>query len=210
VKLLNVIHRRRSVKRFNPDRAITEAELIALFSEVIESPSSFNLQHWRFIVVRDPERRRRLCELSWGQRPVETASALILVLGYLKAHRDVAEICADAPPSESARMIPMISGFYQARPQLQRDEAIRSGSLAAMTLMLVAQEMGLATCPMIGFDAEAVCQCLGVDDLHVPVMMICLGERVGEAPRRGHRFPLSRVVRLETFDGPGLTGAEPG
>lgn len=47
-------------------------------------------------------------------------------------------------------------GMYKDNCQLQRDEAIRSGSLAAMTLMLVAKGQGLVSTPMIGFDAAAV------------------------------------------------------
>jgi putative NAD(P)H nitroreductase len=135
---------------------------------------------------------------------VAQASAVIIVLGYLKAHRDAAEICADAPEAVRQMLVPMISGAYQGKTDLQRDEAIRSGSLASMTLMLAALEMGYSTCPMIGFDPEGVCEFLGVDEFHIPVMMVTLGKPVGEPARKSGRLPVSSVVNLESFDGPGL------
>ena len=53
--LTNVIAERRSVKQYDPDHRITDEELKTLFAQVVLSPSSFNLQHWRFVVVRDAE-----------------------------------------------------------------------------------------------------------------------------------------------------------
>jgi nitroreductase len=125
------------------------------------------------------------------------------VCGKLTAHEDAVEVFADAPAELAGRMLPMIQGFYTGKPQLQRDEALRSGSLAAMTLMLVAQDMGLSTCPMIGFDATKVAGLLGIPDDHVPVMIVTLGK--GTRPARPtSRLPVERVVKLDRFDGPGL------
>jgi putative NAD(P)H nitroreductase len=87
---------------------------------------------------------------------------------------------------------------------LQRDEAIRSASLASMTLMLVAQSLGLATCPIIGFDPDRVAQIVGLDQAHVPVMLITIGKSKGTPLRSATRHPVERVVRLEHVDGRGL------
>jgi nitroreductase len=66
-------------------------------------------------------------------------------------------------------------GMYQDNPQLQRDEAIRSGSLAAMTLMLAAKGQGLVSTPMIGFDAAGVSETFGLGPADVPVMLVTVG-----------------------------------
>ena len=205
MQLIQAITGRRSVKHYDPDHAITDDELKALFDKVLLSPSSFNLQHWRFVVVRDPARKAELRAAASGQEQVETASATIVVIGKLSAHQDVAEIYADTPEPVRQSMIPMIEGFYADKPQLQRDEAIRSASLAAMTLMYAAYEMGYATGPMIGFDPEAVSGLIGLDDQHVPVMLIVIGKASGEIRPRAHRYPAGAVVKLESFDGKGLT-----
>ncbi|MGD2111546.1 MAG: nitroreductase family protein [Phycisphaerae bacterium] len=204
MELNEIIANRRSVKSYDPNHAITDDELKALFERVILSPSSFNLQHWRFVVVRDSARKKQLREISYNQEQVENASAVIVVAGKLDAHRDVAEIYKDAPEPVRQAMIPMIDGFYAEKRQMQRDEAIRSCSLAAMTLMLAAYDMGYATGPMIGFDPVAVGEFVGLDEKHVPVMMIVIGKKTGDMRSRAFRYPPSNVVKLESLDGEGL------
>ena len=86
-----------------------------------------------------------------------------------------------------------------------RDEALRSGGLASMALMLKATEMGLGTCPMIGFDQTKLATVLAIPDDHVCVMMICVGKIEQQARPRTHRYEVSQVVALDGFDGRRLT-----
>lgn len=204
MELNDIIRGRRSVKNYDPNHRISDDELKTLFGRVILSPSSFNLQHWRFVVVRDPKNKARLRQAAFNQEQVETASAAIVVVGKLTAHEDAARIFAEAPPKVRDSMVPMITGFYTDKPQPQRDEAIRSASLAAMTLMLAAYDMGYATGPMIGFDPKAVAKQIGLDENHIPVMIVVIGKQVGELRPRASRLPISEVVRLESLGGPGL------
>lgn len=199
-----ILRARRSIKRYVAGETIDDATLHSLFEDVILSPSSFNLQHWQFVAVRDPEVKKKLREAAWGQPQVEEAAVTIMVFGKLDAHDDAARIYAEAPAEIRDRLAPMIAGFYDHNPQKQHDEALRSGSLAAMTLMLAARARGFDTGPMIGFDADAVCEILKAPSNYIPVMMIVLGRR-GEEPRpRDYRRPVSEVVRLDHMDGPGL------
>ena len=101
-------------------------------------------------------------------------------------------------------LLPTIAGFYENNPQAQREEAIRSTSLAAMTLMLAASDMGYATCPMIGFDPAKVSEIVGLDEEHIPVMLVVLGKETGTMRPRAFRFPLDRFVKLESMNGKGL------
>ena len=117
MQLIQAITGRRSVKQYDPNHAITDDELKALFERVILSPSSLTLQHWRFVVVRDPARKAELRKAAFGQEQVETASATIVVIGKLDAHEDGAEIYRDAPPAVREQMVPTIDGFYADKPQ---------------------------------------------------------------------------------------------
>jgi nitroreductase len=204
MEFAEIVTGRRSVKNYDPSHAIHDDELKAIFERVILSPSSFNIQHWRFVVVRDPERKARLREAAWDQEQVEAASAAIVVVGKLDAHKDAPRIFAEAPASVRDRMVGMIDGFYAEKPQLQRDEAIRSASLAAMTLMYAAYEMGYATGPMIGFDPAAVSSLVGLDEHHIPVMLIVIGRKTGDMRPRAYRHPVNEVVRFESLTGPRL------
>ncbi len=199
-----IVRERKSVKVYDPEHLISDEELRAIFEQVILSPSSFNLQHWRFVVVRKHELKEQLCAASWNQTQVRDASAVVIVLGKLNAYEDADEIYAEAPENVRQMLLPMIPGAYEGKPQIQRDEAIRSGSLAAMTLMYACTDAGYDTCPMIGFDAEKICELTEVEDGYLPVMMVVIGKRASEPRPRSHRYPPETVVRLETFSGPGL------
>lgn len=204
MEFAQVVQQRRSIRTYDPSQPISDAELRALFELVRLTPSSFNVQHWRFVVVRDQALKTQLRAAALGQEQVETASAVVVVLGKLNAYEDAARIYADTPPAVQNSVVPMIGKYYADAPALQRDEAIRSASLAAMTLMLAARDRGFATGPMIGFDPPAVCKLLGIDANHLPVMLVVIGRQVGEVRPRATRLPTSEIVRLERFDGPGL------
>lgn len=196
---------RRSVRSYQPGLTLSDDELRAIFVEVVLSPSSFNLQHWLFVVVRDPARKQALRKLAYGQAQVEQSAAVVLVCGRLDAHADAERIYADDAPAARAKYVPMIKAVYQEQPALQREEAIRSGALAAMSLMYAARNRGWDSGPMIGFDAAKVAALLALTANVVPVMLIVLGRaRDGVTAARSYRRPLPEVVRLETLDGMAL------
>jgi nitroreductase len=195
---------RRSVKSYHLGRFISDAELKEVFEEVILSPSSFNLQHWAFIAVRNSETRKRLKEAAWGQQQVEDASVTLLVCGKLDAYKDAPKIYEEAPRDIQEKMLPMIEGFYEGKDRAIRDEAIRSASLAAMTLMYSATARGWGSCAMIGFDPEAVTKVLKLTPNYIPVMMLVLGHQKDTPRPRPYRRPVSEVVRMESLEGPGL------
>ncbi len=204
MQLSDVITERRSVKHYAKDHEIDDEELKAIFDEVILSPSSFNLQHWMFVVVRDPENKTAMQAAAWNQEQVGDCAALIVVCGKLDAHNDAAVVWQDAPESVRETLVPMTIQFYEGKTQLSRDEAIRSASLAAMTLMLVAKSRGWDTGPMIGFDPEQVAQLAGLSENYLPVMLITLGKGEPSDRPRGYRRPLSEIVKLERLEGHGL------
>ncbi len=86
--------------------------------------------------------------------------------------------------------------FYESKGQeFQREEAIRNASLSAMLFMLAAKEKGWDTCPMIGFNSEAIKDVLNMDQQYEVVLMITLGkEKVKSRKLRGYRNPISEFV----------------
>ena len=54
------IYARRAVKHYDPDHVMPEEDVRRLFEAAIQSPTSFNIQHWRFVVVRDKELRKQI------------------------------------------------------------------------------------------------------------------------------------------------------
>ncbi|RMH29695.1 MAG: hypothetical protein D6693_01620 [Planctomycetota bacterium] len=65
------IDARRAVKHDDPDHTMTEEEVRRLLDAAVQSPTSFNIQHWRLVVVRDPDLRRRIRAAGNDQAPME-------------------------------------------------------------------------------------------------------------------------------------------
>ena len=195
------LQKRRAVKDYDADFVIPAADIKDLFSKTLLTPSSFNLQHWRFAAVVDPAVKTRLCEAAWGQRHIREASLVVVLAGNLDAADDAAGIWDHTPAEVKSKLVPQIEGFYRENARLKRDEAVRSVSLAAMTLMLTATEMGYATCPMIGFDPEKVAEIVRMPRNWIPVMMITVGRAIRDPRPRKGQLPVEEVVFWNTFDG---------
>lgn len=198
----NLIESRSSVSHFDSSRALSEAQIAELVRLATLAPSAFNFQNWKFVAVRSPEAKARLLALAYNQKKVEEASVTFIVCGTLAAHEGLAaalQPSVDAgivPPSMLQGWLDMAKGAHQDNPQLQRDEAVRSASLAAMTLILAAEGMGLATGPMGGFDAQGVAREFGLSERELPVMLVTVGYAApGNWPQKP-RKPLAAVLEL--------------
>jgi len=194
------IQTRRSVKHFDPDHSMTEEEIEQLFSHAILSPTSFNMQNWRFVVVTDPETRQQIRAAAWDQAQVTEASITIVLCADLSAHsNDPSRYWKDAPEAARDILVPMIEPFYADKPQLQRDEAMRSCGIAGQTIMLAARGMGYDSCPMIGFDQEAVAKIINLPEDHCISFMIAVGKALQPAWGRPGQLDLAEVLIQDRF-----------
>ncbi|MGF1531069.1 MAG: nitroreductase family protein [Puniceicoccaceae bacterium] len=194
------IETRRSVKHFDPDHRMTDEELARLIALAKLAPSSFNMQNYRFVLVRDPDLRKQIRAVAWDQSQVTDASLLVILCADLKAHaKNPQRYWAHAPQEVQDFLVPAITPFYEGKPQLIRDEAIRSSSFAGMTLMLAARGLGYESCPMIGFDAEAVAKLIRLPEDHALSFMLAIGKQASPVWPRGQRLPDEEVVITDRF-----------
>lgn len=194
------VETRRSVKHYDPNHRMTDAEIKRLLTAALLSPTSFNIQNWRFVRVADPERRAEIQAAAWGQTQVTEASLLLVLCADLQSWaKDTPRYWKDAPTEVSEQMVPMIRKFYDGNEQLQRDEAMRSCGIAAQTIMLVARAMGYFSCPMIGFDPEKVAETIRLPEDHVIGMLLGVGKPLKPARPRGGQLPLEQVVIEDAF-----------
>lgn len=191
---------RRSIKAYDPQHKMTEEEISKLMSLAVLSPTAFNIQNWRFVVVTDPALRKQIRAASWDQAQVEDASVLIVLTADLHAWSKQPErYWENAPKPVQDYLVNAIGQYYTGKDQVQRDEAMRSCGMAAMTIMLAAKEMGYDTCPMDGFDFDAVAKLLDLPDDHTPVMFVVVGKALKEAQPRGGQLHLDEVVIRNKF-----------
>ena len=91
-------------------------------------------------------------------------------------------------------MVGAIDQYYRDRPQTQRDEVMRSAGIFAQTLMLLAQEHGLDSCPMDGFDFDAMAKLINLPEDHVVCLMIAVGKSASEPYPRVGKLPYEDVI----------------
>jgi nitroreductase len=200
MEVSKAIEMRRSVKAYDPNHRMSEAETEKLMALAMLSPTAFNIQNWRFVLVRDAELRKKIRANAWDQAQVTDASLLVVLTADLKAWERAPErYWREAPQPVRDYLVPAIGGYYAGHEQVQRDEAMRSCGIAAMNLMLVAKEMGYDSCPMDGFDFDAVGKLINLPSDHVIAMFVAIGKGIQEPFPRGGQLPMGEVVITDRF-----------
>ena len=197
---VEAIKTRRAVKHYDPDHRMTDDEVEQLLSLALLAPTAFNIQNWRFVIVRDPELRKQIRQVAWDQAQVTEASLLVVLCADTKSWEKKPErYWADAPQEVQDFLLPAIDKYYRGREQVQRDEGMRSCGIAAQTLMLAAKAMGYESCPMDGFDYDAVGRLINLPPEHAVAMFVAIGKPTKEAWPRAGQLPLSEVVIENRF-----------
>ena len=201
-EIITAIEERRTTVLFDPSRDVSDERISELIRLATRAPTSFNLQNWRFIAVRTPEAKARLREIAWNQAKITEAAVTFIICGQMADHRVLADRLL---PAVEAGTMPaaMVAGWeaaakslYFEQPQRQRDEAIRTATFGAGTLIYAAHAMGLGAGPMIGFDAEAVAREFNLAADEIPVMLVAVGHALPENWPQKPRRPLSQVLQL--------------
>ncbi|MEM1222316.1 MAG: nitroreductase family protein [Verrucomicrobiota bacterium] len=200
MNVIEAINERRSVKHYDPEHTMPEEDLAELIRLTKLAPSSFNIQNYRLLAIRDPELRQKIRAVAWDQAQVTDASVLFIICADLNAHNeDPAIYWSHAPQQVQDILGPMIKPFYEGNDQLIRDEGIRSSALAGMTLMLAAKGLGYDSCPMIGFDAAKTAELINLPENYVLSFMIPVGKQTKPAWDRGERLSDDKVVAFDRF-----------
>jgi nitroreductase len=211
--LSQAIKERRATPSFE-DIPIHTADLEKIIRAGLEAPSGYNLQPWRFVVVRDREQKKKLRQAAFGQSKVEEASAVIVACGDPQGWKDgdldeMLRISAEHgfnDPAEQQRVRDAVTGFLGSSP----GEAAgvkptfdlwvnRHTMIAFTTMMWVAETLGYDTAPMEGFLEDQVKALLKIPDRVRVVAMLAVGRLKGKDKLYAGRFPPSRTVFAEAW-----------
>ena len=206
--LSEAIRDRRATQNFE-NIAIPEADLQKIVRAGLEAPSGYNLQPWRFVVVRTPEQKKKLREAAFGQPKVEEASAVVVACGDPDGWKDgdMEEMLKLAKQHgfggdhehEAARKA--ISGFLGNAPGKAGGVEPSLGvwvnrhvMIALTTMMWMAEALGYDTAPMEGFLEDKVKEVLKIPQRVRVVALLGIGRRRGPDKPYGGRFDPSRIV----------------
>lgn len=201
---------RYACKKFDPNKKVREADWNVLAESLRLSASSYGLQPWKFIVVQNPEIRKQLLPVSWGQTPVVDASHYV-VLTYLekmtpeyitKFIADMAQTRGIEASSLDGYRDMMIGDLVKGpRSEIINWWAQRQTYIAMGSFLTTAALMNIDTLPMEGLDPAAYDKILGLEGSgYKTVAAIACGYRA-EDDKYQHakkvRFPMKDIVQYK-------------
>ncbi|VDG97709.1 Putative NAD(P)H nitroreductase yodC [Lysinibacillus sphaericus] len=178
-----LIKERRSVRKYDPDFTIEKNEILKMLEQATLAPSTSNLQPWEFLVFLDAEERKDLRKIAYNQEQIETASAVIAVLGDKEFYKNIDPVydsMSEAGFVDEASKAVLVGNAHKAYPhapeESRKNMATFDSGLAAMQFMLIAKERGYATGPMGGFDKVKFAQRFNISERYFPIVLITLGK----------------------------------
>ncbi len=198
-----IVEERRSVRDYDNAREVTDDQLKQLFDMVKLSPSSYNLQPWEFIVVRNG--KKKLFDCTNNQQHVLSSSATIIILADTNPLAHAEDILDDRVKKGYYSDPVFKSATFEKIKEIAKDRrssvvwAVKSTALAAMTLMHAAYDLGLSTCAIESFDKDAVRKEFNIPDNYEIVMLITLGYQSKKQKPRLKRYGYDEIIHLEEF-----------
>jgi len=181
--ILEALQWRYATKVFDRAKKIPEDTWAALEQSLVLTPSSYGLQPWKFLIVKDPAVRERLVAHAWNQRQVADASHLVVMAvrtTYTEADVDanimrIAEVRGGTPDSLIGfkRMImkTLVDAGYSDKDLMHWTKC--QSYIALGQLMICAALLGLDACPMEGFDAAKFDEVLGLTNRGYTCAVLC-------------------------------------
>src|SRR4030043_1017457 len=200
---------RRSINFFESGKKISDDKLMELLKIANLSPPSSNLQPWRVIVVRNPERKKVLRQCAFNQPKVEEASAVLIMIADPKGVEENLERVLNsweklgyikAEMNETFKG--MVKNLYSTEDSMKRKIfAVKNTALFAMNLMIAAKGLGLETHPMDGFDEDCIKKEFHIPEDKIIPMLVAVGylkSGITLLPR-AFRRELNEFVRFENY-----------
>jgi nitroreductase len=187
---------------------IPDADLQKILQAGLHSPSGYNLQPWRFIVVRSPEQKKKLRGASYNQAKVEEASVMIVACGDADGWRsgDLDEMLrlgrqGGMPENYAEQAKSNIPNYLSNHPNMPL-WLNRQVMLAFTHMLLMAEVLGYDTAPMEGFEEEKVHEALRLPLSYSVVALLGIGHLKGPDKFFGERFNMARTVFAEEYGRP--------
>jgi nitroreductase len=206
--LSQAIQGRRSTPSFD-GVPIPEEDLQQILDAGLHAPSGYNMQPWRFIVVRSPEGKKKLRAASYNQAKVEEASAVIVACGDSDGWRKDLDLMLQLgrdggmPESYAAQARSSVPGYLSSfTPDQMKLWLTKQVMLAYTHMLLMAEVLGYDTAPMEGFEQDKVHEALRLPLSYTAVALLAIGHLNGTDKFDGGRFEMAHTVFGEEYGKP--------
>jgi len=171
-KIIDALNWRYATKKFDPEKKVSQEDIKIIEESLRLTPSSFWLQPWKFVWVKNTELKAKLVEHSWGQKQVIDASHLLILCrvnelweGMVEDYIDDAKETTWATSEQLQGYKDMMLWFIQNTPnETLKTWADKQSYIAIWNLMTVLADMRIDSCPMEGFVKEKYDEILWLTD----------------------------------------------
>ena len=197
---------RYATKKFDPARKIAPDLWAGLEQAAVLSPSSYGLQPWKFVVVTDPEVRKRLHPASWNQPQILDASHLVVFAAKnpptpADVERHVArteQVRGQTPGALDDLKKRIVGSLSRMTEKDAHAWAARQCYIALGVFLSACALAGVDACPMEGFQSEKYDEILGLAAKGLSAVVIATaGYRHPDDPAAKFaksRFPVDEVI----------------
>ncbi|MFV0421663.1 nitroreductase family protein [Oleidesulfovibrio sp.] len=181
----DILAKRRAVNFFDHEKEVSDAEIRSIIEKAALTPSSFNLQPWNVMILRDSADKDKLRKLAMNQPKVTEAPVVLIVLadrnGWQEGHPTLEQnfkqmvAAGDMKPEQHDWFVGACQGLYGKDEATQQAFAVKNTGFFAMSLMYAAADAGLDTHPMDGFDHDGVREAFNIPERFWIPLLLCVG-----------------------------------
>ena len=196
--LLSKLNTRYATKVFDPTKKISEADMEKLLEAIRLSASSYGLQPYKVLVIKNPEIRAELRKVAWNQPQITDASALLVFAAKFETNADTVDDFIDLvaqtrnmPKDALSTYSEMMKGSLQGMSQEQIETWVSKQAYIALGFGLVAAAvLGIDACPMEGFSEPDFDNILDINKLGLKSKVVMA---VGYRSPEDHYAGLAKV-----------------
>ena len=197
--IINILYFRHACKIFDSSKEIEPSTFETILEAGRLSPSSFGMEPWEFIVIRDKQLRQELRKFCWNQPQITDSSELIAIIGLTDVVQDYDYYSKmfkrrGLTEDKTLAYIKRYESYINTLPSIE-EWVKRQCYISATHMMITAASLGVDSCPIEGFEPENVDKTLNLPKEHKTALLLPLGYRAVEPPKK-HRKELSEIVKI--------------
>ncbi|MDT0642488.1 NAD(P)H-dependent oxidoreductase [Zunongwangia sp. F363] len=163
---------RYATKKFDQTRKIEAKDLEKLLKSIQLSASSYGMQPYEVLVVKDPEMRQKLQPVAFNQSQITEASHLIVFASLTSISEEHVDAYLDNISKIRDIQVEKLNGFKDMLANTvlkqsasdQKAWAEKQAYIALGNLLSAAANYKIDACPMEGFDAVKFNEILGLKE----------------------------------------------
>lgn len=200
-QLLSTLEWRYAVKLFDTTKKIPENIWSSLEKSLVLTPSSYGLQPWKFLVIRDPILLDKLKVASWNQKQVTDCSHYVVFLHKTSLDESYVTRFLETQCKIRNTTMDSLAGYKKVilgdvvtgeRGKMVAEWSARQVYIALGNFMTSAALLGIDTCPMEGLDPKKYDEILGLGNTGYKTLVACAAGYRSE----NDKYALAKKVRF--------------